>query len=407
MEYPKIRNVEAIPMRVRGQAMVCLRDPANFSQDVLLVPERVFFIISLFDGNNSLLDIQAAYMRRFGDMLFSHDLDQIIFQLDSKRFLDGVSFEQHKKDLEDAYRTSTVRASFHAGKAYESDPAKLREQIKGYFLSTEGPGQLPGPVVPGKRTKAVAAPHIDFSRGGPCFAWAYKEVAESEPPDLFVILGTNHTNATNHIIPAKKDFETPLGTVKTDVELVASFMEKAGIDCGEDELIHRTEHTIEFQAVWLQYLYRGVTDFSILPLLCSSFQQFIQDGLDPVQSSVYGKLIDALRQVLRESGKTFCLIASADLAHVGPRFGDRNPVSAADLESLRSADMTMLEGVMKLNPAELFGHIHREGDARKICGLPPLYALLQLTDAKEGKLLNYGQFPDSSGTVTFASAAFR
>ncbi len=40
--------------------------------------------------------------------------------------------------------------------------------------------------------KAIVAPHIDFHRGGPAYAWAYKSLVESAGADLYILLGTSH-----------------------------------------------------------------------------------------------------------------------------------------------------------------------------------------------------------------------
>ncbi|MDH7501035.1 MAG: hypothetical protein QHH30_11710, partial [candidate division NC10 bacterium] len=77
MENPKLRNIEAFPAQISGRRMICLRDPLLFAEQALVVPEPTFFVISLFDGSHSLLDIQAEYMRRYGDLLFRERIEEI------------------------------------------------------------------------------------------------------------------------------------------------------------------------------------------------------------------------------------------------------------------------------------------------------------------------------------------
>ena len=67
-DYPKLRGVEAIPIR---DNQICLRDPMGFSEKMLLLNPATLFICSLFDGRNSIVDVQAQYTRRFGDLLFN------------------------------------------------------------------------------------------------------------------------------------------------------------------------------------------------------------------------------------------------------------------------------------------------------------------------------------------------
>ena len=100
------------------------------------------------------------------------------------------------------------------------------------------------------------------------------------------------------------------------------------------------------------------------------------------------------------------LIAGADLAHVGPRFGDPEPVSPADLATLGDEDRAMLEAVEAGDAEAFFDGVARDGDRRRICGLSPIYALLRALGGARGTLRRYGQWPDPQGVVTFASVVF-
>jgi len=52
--------------------------------------------------------------------------------------------------------------------------------------------------------------------------------------------------------------------------------------------------------------------------------------------------------------------------------------------------------------------LRREKDRRRICGFSPIFALLHLIRAREGKLLRYAQSvePNAQSVVSFASLAF-
>jgi len=100
------------------------------------------------------------------------------------------------------------------------------------------------------------------------------------------------------------------------------------------------------------------------------------------------------------------LIAGADLAHVGPRFGDPEPVSPAELARLGGEDRAMLEAVEAGDAEAFFDRVARDGDRRRICGLSPIYALLRALGGTRGTLRRYAQWPDPEGVVTFASVVF-
>ncbi|OLB26937.1 MAG: AmmeMemoRadiSam system protein B, partial [Nitrospirae bacterium 13_2_20CM_2_63_8] len=66
-----------------------------------------------------------------------------------------------------------------------------------------------------------------------------------------------------------KDFETPLGLVRTDREFLRLFRAHGGEVFFQDELAHRKDHAIEFQAVFLQYVLGAAKPVTIVPVLCS------------------------------------------------------------------------------------------------------------------------------------------
>jgi hypothetical protein len=99
-------------------------------------------------------------------------------------------------------------------------------------------------------------------------------------------------------------------------------------------------------------------------------------------------------------------IAGADLAHVGPRFGDPQPVSQAELATIDREDREMLRAVESGDAEGFFESVRRDGDRRRICGLSPIYTLLRVRAGAKGLVRQYGQWPDPQGVVSFASVVF-
>jgi hypothetical protein len=74
MPLPQIRPLEAYPVRVSGQDLICLRDREGIVEEPLVVSPRMFLIAAMLDGTNDTIDIQAAYARQTGgELLFSSD----------------------------------------------------------------------------------------------------------------------------------------------------------------------------------------------------------------------------------------------------------------------------------------------------------------------------------------------
>jgi AmmeMemoRadiSam system protein B len=408
-DNPKVRPLEAFPVQFEGKEMFGLKDPAGISPEIVFVPPEAFFLISLMDGTNGLRDMQAAYMRKYGTLLFSDKIAELISQLDAYFLLENRHFEDRLQHLRDEFKQGRVRKAAFANRGYEADPEMLRAQLRGYFTGQDGPG-LPDEGAEKKDLKGIIAPHIDFARGGTCYAYAYKalgeSVEESNSADLFCILGTCHTPMQNPFAFTLKAFETPLGIAEVAKDIVEECAQRLPFDPFHDEFAHRNEHTIEFQIIFLQYLL-GEREFTILPILCNSFHDMILGGVSPMEYPLYQDAISILKERLAPH-PSLCLVASADLAHVGPQFGHQESVTPGVLAEVRAKDVEMLGHVAHLQGEEFYRFILQENDRRNICGLPPIYALLHLIDAHKGELLHYQQWhdPQGKGAVTFASMAF-
>jgi AmmeMemoRadiSam system protein B len=103
-----------------------------------------------------------------------------------------------------------------------------------------------------------------------------------------------------------------------------------------------------------------------------------------------------------------CYISAADLAHVGPRFGDSWSVDQARLQDQSEDDRTLLELACRGDSNGMFRHVADQGDRRRICGLAPTYMMLQAMGPARGDLLKYAQAvaPDDTSCVSFASVAY-
>ena len=407
MDYPKLREVNIFPIQNSGQSLLCLQDPQNVSEKALFLSPPLYFIVSLFDGRHSILDIQAEYMRRFGEFLYTEKLQEIVSQLDEALYLEGERFQNALRQKEENFRKASFREALFAGKSYEGDPDGLKAQLKGYFEGANGPGSLGGKKGE-NRLKGVIAPHIDFQRGGFCYAFAHREIGENNSSRCFIILGIAHAPMKNVFCLTRKDFGTPLGALSVDQELVDAIQSRYPEDLFKDEGVQRSEHSIEFQAVFLRYLYPEPFSLKIVPILTGSFHEVIEKRISPMEFKPIGQFVEALQEAASSLGREVCYVASADLAHLGLQFGDREGMNEYGLRVLSQQDEEMLEYVQKMDAEGFFSLIAGERDRRRICGFPAIYSMLKLLEAGEGKLLKYGQAftPETQSVVSFASLAF-
>jgi MEMO1 family protein len=413
-DKPRLRPVEAFPVQQDGKTSVYLKDPLNFATPLGISPAG-YFVLAHFDGQHSFTDIQEAYCRQFGSLLMSDELKSFVEMLDQHYYLDSERFRDYKNAVVLEFRNQATRPPAHVGGVYKADPEELRTQLAGFFASPNGPG-LPNGQVAAATPRAIVAPHIDFHRGGPAYAWAYKPLAESDGADLYILLGTSHCSGRTSYILTLKDFETPLGLVETDRDFVKRLQARCAEDCFTDEYLHRGEHSLEFQVVFLKYIAqrraaltgRPEKPFKIVPILVSSFHSAVVKQTLPEKESAVGTFLRALRDLAEEENRRVCFVAGVDLAHVGRQFGDRDPITDDFLKWVESEDQELVSRLSALDAPGFFHAVAKDQDKRRICGFSPLYSLIHLLDGAKGNHLKYSQAftPETGSAVTFTSLVF-
>jgi hypothetical protein len=367
--------------------------------------------LHLFDGKRTLGDIQAEALRNADSSPGpAESFHRLIRKLDDALFFEGPRFRSRLREHAD----SQIRPP-SCTPSYGDNPVQLRNWLDRLFNAADGPGR-PGWRQPDPHFRAALLPHIDYGRGGRTYAWAYKEVFERTPATLFVIIGTSHYSLHRFTL-TRKHFQTPLGIAPTDSSYIDRLVAHYGEGLFDDELLaHLPEHSIELEVVFLQYLF-GNTPFRIVPLLVGPFQDCISGGREPIEADDIGRMIAALRAVEREIEEQICYIISGDLAHIGPKFGDTDPVRVPLLEHSRRQDLALLHALggsakaRRAGPPDVATYsriITAERDARRICGFPPTYIVLEALHPSRGEVLDYDQYvhPNGYESVSFASAVF-
>lgn len=409
--YPKLRQLDIIPTEISGQKVFALRDPLNLSGKILFFPYPAFFIISLFDGERSITDIQVEFMRRFGKLIYREKIYELIEQLEQHYLLESERFWNAQKGIVADFKKASLRPMALIGEAYADDKEETKNMINSFFYSPAGPGLPEASFPPTKNLIGVIAPHIDYRRGGHCYAFAHKAILESVAADLYIILGIAHASTKTPYVITGKDFETPWGVVETDRSFISELEIKLSFDPYEDEFAHKAEHSVELQLIFLKSLWSDRPSFKIVPILCGSFHEAILTGKNPREMETIKSFLDGLKAVISFSrGRKICLLASADLAHLGLRFGDAEEPNRFSLETLQEDDLRLLKFAEQVDAEGFYQVIKQERDRRRICGLPAIYTLLYLLSnwTQRGNLLKYSQSfdPVTKSVVTFASMAF-
>jgi AmmeMemoRadiSam system protein B len=406
LERPKLRPLTARRIEQEGQPCVMLQDPSGVVAQPVLIPfDGYSYVVRHFNGQSTLVEIQARVLRETGQFLAMKELEDLVRRFDEAMIIEGPAFAVFHQQ----YRESGRRPAALAGRSYAATLRALRAQLEQFFVGAQGAG-VPAAdgAADGRGFRGILSPHIDFQRGGPVYTWSYRELVERSHADTFVILGVAHQYCRRRFVLTYKDFETPLGVIPTDrsyVDRIASF---AGRDLFDDELSHRTEHSIEFQVVFLQYVLGGRRDFTIIPILVGSFHDLMERGVDPIDDPDVARFVEALRAAEAASGRAVAYIGGIDLCHVGPEFGDPSPVDLTLQQQVRQFDGAMLDRAAAGDPQGWFRTAAGVGNRWRVCGLAATYTFLHAIGPARGRLLKYDQTLDDRRTccVSFASMAF-
>jgi AmmeMemoRadiSam system protein B len=257
--------------------------------------------------------------------------------------------------------------------------------------------------------RGLVAPHIDPWRGKRAYGHAYGLLRAGlrEEVDTFVLLGTSHAPMREPFALCRKTFATPLGGIEVDGGAVDAIAALAPFDAFTDVFNHKREHSLEFQAVFVKHLV-GEKPVRIIPILCG-IGESQRTGRCPEDDPRSEPFLSAVRAVVERHAHRTVVIAGADLAHVGPRFGDAEPYDTQQRKRLERTDRASLELAAAQAHRDFFFHVQGDLDSRRVCGLGPIYALLRtLPDGCQGRLEHYEQTidPQEGSIVSHAAMAF-
>lgn len=264
-----------------------------------------------------------------------------------------------------------IRKPIVAGKFYSSRKEELIEQIEESFKSKFGPGKLPK-IGKGDPITAAVVPHAGYFFSGACAAHSYLEIAKSDKPDIFILIGPNHSSM-NRTSLSTDDWETPLGVAKNDKE----FARTLEIPINPDA--HRFEHSLEVQLPFLQYIYGG--DFKFVPISVTDAEG----------------IAEKIHRAIGSTGKNAVLVISSDMTHHGISYGYAPFVKDPE-KGMKKLDMGAIDLIKNLD-ADGFERFLEKTRAT-ICGAGPLKIMMEyakLANASTVKLLNYYTSGDISG----------
>ena len=443
---PRVRSVEVIPFEQQGRRGFYVRDPLVFAPQPLVLGTAGLLILSLLDGRHSIDQVRAVVQRQFpGSDVGAAEIRHLLATLSKGCYLDDhVAAARIARVCAD-FERADVRPAWHAGTAYPRDPRQLAALLDRLFtIAPSAPaapesraaagrplgaepsqrehrdGDHGGGGAEGGELVAIMCPHIDLRAGGEIYPPAFTALAAAasgaRPFDLYVILGVAHNGGNepgkSFAIACDKHYATPFGQVRTSRRLVEDWSRRAGRDVTGQQWLHRTEHSVEFPLLFLQYIQAQaeLPPYEVVPVLLGSVDPYLRAGSDPLRAAEVAGELAALRAAVAASGKRALYLLSVDLAHVGPKFGDPEPIDDAAAANCQQADRHLLEYAQRFDAAGFTRALHADGNGRNVDAVSGLFSLYPLLAGAEcrGSLLCYGQNrqPDTGSLVSYASMAF-
>lgn len=395
---PKVRSdLEFIPVQHEGRRLVLIRDHLGLVQDGKAVAPALYQIMALLNGSRSVRDLQWELMRQRGGVLVDTDeIKNILVQLDESFLLDTERFQSARNEIVTRFASESLRPCSHCGQGYPNDPIALGAQLD-EVLDARAPASGTGGSI-----RAIVAPHIDLRVGYKVYSRSYSMLKYTSPSRV-IILGVGHQMEDDLISLTDKDFETPLGLVKTDPIAIAKLREKGEGIVSENDFAHRSEHSIEFQLLFLQHILKQ--DITIVPILCGSLIVSLAEYSRNAYLEKAGLFLETLREIVMEPDTL--LVAGVDFSHIGQKFGHDQP--AEYLEGRSTAHDKKLLEHLSMQDKERFWEESREvKDRFNVCGFSALACLLEVLPPCKGEILDYQVWHEEAtkSAVSFAAAVF-
>jgi AmmeMemoRadiSam system protein B len=404
-EYPRLRPLQIVPVRDGERELLVVTDPLGITPGQPVLGFETIAILQMLDGTTSLTDIQALLMQESKDLRVGNMVREFIAKLDEMLLLQSPRYEAALAKVQAEWHPLEVRPATLDGVCYPAEHEALEKYLDEQyaFAAKQLADQGVSPVAPDALPRALLAPHLDPRREGHIIARAYSQLgADVALPLRVVVFGTGHHLGEDFVALTRKKFETPFGQVPCDNEFVDFVAGKLGAQAYHRELVHRDEHSIEVQLVYLQrrLQYRR---FTIVPILCGAFSRLLDDRRGPRTEPVLETLIAAVREAEAKFGGATLYVAGVDFSHVGPRFGDA-PLDEAAAAALRTTDERAINAAATGDADAWFEAIAEGDDGTRICGLAPTYCMLRCAEPGEGRPLAYAASPEKDGSIVTVAA---
>ncbi len=433
---PHLRRVRTFPMPVQGpdgkqQVLLGLADAQQISSKVVATHPAVQHLLPLMDGSRTVDQIVGEV----GRGLTIEALHSLVAQLDDAALIQGPAFEALESGMRAEFDASdTLPPATTAQFADALVMQKVGKEATDEQKKDLGPGlmrevfdqwmgqaleKVDNPAFD-ELPRAIVVPGNEYARSWINYAAAWGRLRVSDRPDRVIVLGTNHFGSATGVCGCDKSYETPLGTCELDSEFKRALDAKLGADGAErlyaERFDHEREHSIELQIPWIQHVLGAGEDGSFVPVFSALVHDPARNSGASYDEQGLGmeEFVDALRGAIDEVGGTTLIVASADLSHVGPAFGDQQALTGEEPEAVEARnavakqDQELLKLLVEGKVDDLVSSLAWQQNPTRWSSTGALVAAAKAASPGRGQVLNYAASMDQQGTamLTNAAAAF-
>ena len=232
-------------------------------------------------------------------------------------------------------------------------------------------GKIEGLMTPvSEKIAAIGAvsPHAGYEYSGHVAAQVYSHL---RPRATYVILNPNHHGHGARFAASSEPWNTPLGMVRIDTELLSAIMRKTRL-VEPDRAAHAFEHSGEVQVPFIQVTSPGAR---IVPITV------MHGSIDELREVSF-----AIADAIVEAGSDSIIVASSDMTHYENR------------KAARKKDEEAIGQILKLDPLGLIKTVERNNIS--MCGYVPTAMMIMSAlklGASKAELIEYADSGDVTG----------
>jgi len=389
LAIPHLRRLMPEGVSKGNQQGVALRDPLGLAQRTMVVAPPVMQVLQQFNGEQPLAEIAQKASAPI------EELTKLVNSLDEVGLLWGPTCTQLEQDRLAALHGDGV-LPLRQGSMLGATAEAARELIAGWLAETEDP-EVEFPV------RGLLAPRLDHHVVWPIYAALY-HAARATGADRVLVLGNNHYGIGDGVTLTRCGFQSPMGRLACDTAMVDALVERLSDVILKDELDHMADHGIEMQVPWIS---ETLGDIPIVgALLPDPMTPPIDD--DKETRCTPECFIDAVHDVIDTLDGNTLVVATGDLSHVGPRFGEPRPVDEERQVEVEQHDREFLATILSGDLEAIDGAIKWHNNPTRWSCLGAAQAMIGIVQPTEMELIDYRQQlvdQDNSGMLTAAGVA--